>query len=649
MCGIFGIYSAEVPLTRAQMAAILVKGLGLLEYRGYDSAGIGISDAEGNTYICKSEGNVNKLSDKNDEEMKKGPSDGNENGQVIGIAHTRWATHGHPSDVNSHPHTSDDTNTFVVVHNGIITNFKTLKQMLSDKGHKFLSQTDTELIPKLCKTHHIQQAQQSFVEVVLDVIQKLEGTYALLITSSEYPNELIACRKGSPLVIGHNGDGTYNLSSDVSALVNSKDIMFVEDNQLVHFTAAITPKTITVYNTLTKKTIKELKWSPNKVKLESVSKGQFDSFMEKEIFEQPQSLYRTIHDNTFLDAKKRIGFKNNELANYQHAIQKAQNIILIACGTSYHSCVASRLTLSKFTNKNVYVEVAGQFAEVEPLLSNHNIYIFVSQSGETADTLEALRYVQKNSSAVCIGVTNKPESAIARECNCSIDLNAGLEISVASTKAYTSQMTMFLLMAIAIRNECLNNHRHDKDVDDALEYQLAVIRIPDVVKSSLLATNDRIKEVAIELQDFKSMFFIGRGNDYATALEAALKVKEIAYIHAEGLMASELKHGPLAMVDNNVCLIVFATQNNHYMKMVSVIEQLKARKGTLYVVCDDNDATMASILNERYLIRVPNNHQITQHIANIIPMQLLAYHLAVKKGYPVDQPRNLAKSVTVSD
>lgn len=646
MCGIFGIYSAEVPLTRAQMAAILVRGLSLLEYRGYDSAGIGISDEQGNTYICKAEGNVKKLSDKNDEDLKKGPNNGNENGQVIGIAHTRWATHGHPSDVNSHPHTSDDTNTFVVVHNGIITNFKTLKQMLSDLGHKFLSQTDTELIPKLCKMQHSQQPQQTFVETVFDVVKKLEGTYALLITSAEYPNELVACRKGSPLVIGHNGDETYNLSSDVSALVNSKDIMFLEDNQLVHFT---TPKSFTVYNILTNQTVKELKWSPNKVKLESVSRGQFDSFMEKEIFEQPQSLYRTIHDNTFLDTKKRIGFKNNELTNYQHAIQKAQNIILIACGTSYHSCVASRLILSKFINKNVYVEVAGQFAEVEPLLSNHNIYIFVSQSGETADTLEALRYVQKNSSAVCIGVTNKPESAIARECHCSIDLNAGLEISVASTKAYTSQMTMFLLMAIAIRNECLNQHRQDKDADDALEYQLAVIRIPDVVKSSLLATNDRIKEIATELQYFKSMFFIGRGNDYATALEAALKVKEIAYIHAEGLLTSELKHGPLAMVDDNVCLIVFATQNNHYMKMVSVIEQLKARNGTLYVVCDDNDTTMKSILDEKYLIRVPNNHQITQHIANIIPMQLLAYHLAVKKGYSVDQPRNLAKSVTVSD
>jgi len=245
---------------------------------------------------------------------------------------------------------------------------------------------------------------------------------------------------------------------------------------------------------------------------------------------------------------------------------------------------------------------------------------------------------------MCVGITNKPESAIARECHCSIDLNAGLEISVASTKAYTSQMSMFLLIAMAIRNKIST-----EELDDSLENQLAIIRIPDVVKSSLLATNDRIKEITIQMQDFKSMFFIGRGNDYATALEAALKIKEIAYIHAEGLLASELKHGPLAMIDDNVCLVVFATQNKHYMKQVSVIEQLKARKGIMYVVCSDNDDMMSSIIDEKFLIRVPNNHELTHHIANIIPMQLLAYHLAVKKGYSVDQPRNLAKSVTVSD
>ena len=644
MCGIFGTYSAAEPMTRTQIAAILVKGLSLLEYRGYDSAGIGISDKNGETFICKSEGNVKKLSDKVDEAIKY-ESYECQSQMVIGIAHTRWATHGPPSDVNSHPHVSDDTNTFVVVHNGIITNFKQLKHMLQTKGHQFLSQTDTELIPKLCKLEYDQVRTETpkFKDIVMNVIKQLEGTFALLITSKQFPNELIVCRKGSPLVIGRNANGAYGLSSDMSALVNSQDIMFLDDNQLAHFTSS-TPSNITLYNTLTNQIIEEHKWTHNKVELESVSKGQFDSFMEKEIFEQPISLYRTIHDNTYLDARKRIGFKNNELSNYQHAIHKAQNIVLVACGTSYHSCVASRLILSKFTNKNVYVEVAGQFAEVEPLLNNNCIYMFVSQSGETADTLEALRYVQRNSSAVCVGITNKPESAIARECHCSIDLNAGLEISVASTKAYTSQMSMFLLIAMAIRNDISTNV-----MDDMLEYQLAVIRIPDVVKSSLLGTNDRIKDVAIQMQDFKSMFFIGRGNDYATALEAALKVKEIAYIHAEGLMASELKHGPLAMIDDNVCLIVFATQNKHYQKQISVIEQLKARKGKLYIVCNDNDDTMSSIIDEKYLIRVPNNHELTHHIANIIPMQLLAYHLAVKKGYSVDQPRNLAKSVTVSD
>lgn len=641
MCGIFGTYSASVPLTRAQLANILVKGLSLLEYRGYDSAGIGMSDVNGATFICKSEGNVKKLNAKVETTLGNA-EDIDESNQVIGIAHTRWATHGHPSDINSHPHASDATNTFVVVHNGIVTNFKKLKQHLYDNGYEFLSQTDTELIPKLCKMEYEKNISHScsFTEIVMNVVKQLEGTYALLITSSEYPGEMIACRKGSPLVIGHNDNGTFGLSSDASALVNSVNIMFLEDYQLAHFTQ----NTITLYDTSSKKIINDHKWTQNKVQLESVSMGQFESYMEKEVFEQPMSLYRTIHNNMYLDSKKHIGFKNTELFSYHHAIEKAQSIILVACGTSYHSCVASRLILSKMSNKNVYVEVAGQFAEVEPILSNNNVYMFVSQSGETADTLEALRYVQRNSSAMCVGITNKPESAIARECHCSIDLNAGLEISVASTKAYTSQMSMFLLIAMAIRNKIST-----EEMDDSLEDQLAIIRIPDVVKSSLLATNDRIKEITIQMQDFKSMFFIGRGNDYATALEAALKIKEIAYIHAEGLLASELKHGPLAMIDDNVCLVVFATQNKHYMKQVSVIEQLKARKGIMYVVCSDNDDMMSSIIDEKFLIRVPNNHELTHHIANIIPMQLLAYHLAVKKGYSVDQPRNLAKSVTVSD
>jgi glucosamine--fructose-6-phosphate aminotransferase (isomerizing) len=485
--------------------------------------------------------------------------------------------------------------------------------------------------------------QRQFVQIVMNVVKQLEGTFALLFTSRHYPNEIIACRKGSPLIVGKDDKDTYTFSSDTSALVSSKSVCVLKDNELMH----IGNSKVGVMNMLTRGTVTDkIDWTTNKVTLSDVDKGNFDSFMEKEIFEQPSSLYKTIHNNTFLDSKNHVGFKIPPLSHHKNAFCKANNVILIACGTSYHSCVASRLILSKVINKDVYVEVAGQFSEVRPKLSNNNVYIFVSQSGETADTLDALRYVLSYSSALCVGITNKPESAIARECHCSIDLKAGLEISVASTKAYTSQMTMFLIMALAIKNELYDGKAHT----DILDMQMATIRIPDVVKGALLGTNYRMKALADEIKDFRSIFFIGRGNDYATALEAALKVKEIAYVHSEGLMASELKHGPLAMIDDNVCLFVFATRNQFYGKMVSVIEQLNARNGKLYVICNDDDEKMSSIIPDKSrLIRVPSNHEITQHIINIIPMQLLAFHLATSKGFKVDQPRNLAKSVTVSD
>lgn len=640
MCGIFGLYSSSNPMTLRQIAEMLLNGLTILEYRGYDSAGVGIVNQYGDAMICKSKGAVKALKDKVKNNFEAHDDDTAD--KVIGVAHTRWATHGPPSDENSHPHTCNTDNMFVVVHNGIITNNKTLRESLTQKGYTFASQTDTEVIPKLCADIYLRHNSPDFKTVVESLVSQLEGTYALLITSKMYPNEIIACRRGSPLLVGKDDQGLYTFASDASALVSSTKVFVLEDNDILH----ITKYACTLYNSATGQIAHALKWTDNKVQLSDVDVGTYKSYMEKEVFEQPLSLYNTISFNTFLDHKQHMGFKIDSLHQHFHRIENAKSIVLLACGTSYHSCVASRFIISKYCQKDVYVEMAGQFAEVETRVSPNSVYIFVSQSGETADALESLRYIKRNSSALCIGITNKPESAIARECDCSIDLNAGIEISVASTKAYTSQLTMFVIFAICLHTEVSAPY----DNHELHELQMSTIRIPESVKNALMMSNDVVKRVAEEVKDFRSMLFIGRGSDYATALESALKVKEISYIHSEGILASELKHGPLAMIDDNVCLFVFATQNQFYMKMISVIEQLKARKGKLYVICNEDDNQIAGIVkDDSKLIRVPQTHDTVQHIINIIPMQLLAYYLATAKSYNVDKPRNLAKSVTVSD
>lgn len=638
MCGIFGIFSSGSSLSRQQIATILLKGLSMLEYRGYDSAGIGLVDTQGRVFICKSEGNVAKLQKKVNKEFIMYDDNDVEN-YSMGIAHTRWATHGPPSDINSHPHTSGNDASFMVVHNGIIANNKTLRKQLGEKGYKFLSQTDTEVVPVLCEAEYKKEkpARRSFVQLVIDMTKQLEGTYALLITSKYYENEIIACRQGSPLIVGIDDDNKFTFSSDTNAMTSSKFLYVLKDNELLF----VGQHGYMLMNIKTGCLIQNIPWVENHVKLDEVEKGSYGSYMEKEIFEQPSSLTNTISKHTgsvmYDCGKNRKTLYIEALTPYINQVRNARSFVLIACGTSFHSCIASRLLLANMLDKDVHVECAGQFAEVNPRLHNDNVYMFVSQSGETADTLEALRYVMKNSRALTIGITNKPDSAIAREAHCSIELNAGTEISVASTKAYSSQLTMFVMMALCLKEK-------------TKETQAVALQIPDFVKHSLTVSRYRIQEIANEVKNFRSMLFIGRGNDYATCLEAALKVKEIAYIHSEGVLASELKHGPLAMIDNRVCMFVFATKNEYYQKMVSVVEQLKARDATLYVVCDQDDENMSNIVNdERYLIRVPSAPVILQHIVNIIPMQLLAYYLAILKGHSVDQPRNLAKSVTVAD
>lgn len=638
MCGIFGLYSWPSCMSRAQVAKILLEGLSLLEYRGYDSAGISMSTANGDSFLFKSQGNVKKLDEKVSQNI-----DACNWSHIFntGIAHTRWATHGPPSDTNSHPHVSDEDLMFQVVHNGIIANNKELRAMLESQGFTFYSQTDTEVIPKLFKFEHNKCKDISFVELTSKVVQQLEGSFALLVVSKKYPNQYMACCKGSPLLIG-KGVGGLSFSSDICALVDSTHVAIMHDKTMFHANG----HSQMYYDFQGHVRDSEI-WVLNTTKSEDVRKGKYDTYMQKEIFEQPSSLSNTIKD--YYNAEPSYHYANKLINKHVDAcdvnkMAEATDIVLVGCGTSFHSCLANRTILSELLKKSVYVEVAGEFEVSGHNISPHTLYIFVSQSGETADTLEAMRYVRRTcNSAVCVAITNKPKSTIAREATYSIDLNAGMEISVASTKAYTSQLLMLIVFGLYVKRQAFGLDKND------ISNYMALAQIPQHVAHTLATLDEHMLSIAHDVKKFQSILFIGRGSDYATAHEAALKVKEISYIHSEGILASELKHGPLAMIDDNVCLIVFVNRNQHYGKMVSVVEQLLARKSKIYVVCDDDDTHISKIVDEARLIRVPKQQPITQHIINIIPMQLLAYHLAVLRGNQVDQPRNLAKSVTVSD
>lgn len=611
MCGIFGI-SLSTPLEIRDVVEYLTTGLKLLAYRGYDSAGLSLQTTSGESIICKSEGHVETLCQKTNgiyssvrEDVKC----------VLGIAHTRWATHGRPSDTNSHPHVSDKDMTFTVVHNGIITNYQELKDIITSSGESFESDTDTEVIPKLLLLHRKANPDLTFPQLVDKVVRTLQGSFALLIQSSLFPQELVACRQSSPLIVGLRDD-TVVFSSDMSALVECQKVCVMKDGYQLHVARG------------TISTTSPLLWEENKVSLEDVQKGHHCSFMHKEIFEQPLSLRKTIF---FTEGEVREFFTSKELIQ---KIERADAIVLIGCGTSYHSCLASKYLLQRGLDKLVLAESAASFAESEPKVFPTFVYFFVSQSGETADTLDALRYVRNRCpSATCVGVTNKQESSIARDVDYSICLHAGVEISVASTKAYTSQLTV-LLMLLGISG---------RDIYQSIQ------KVPFLVQETLLKTCDKTHRLAADLLKFNSLLFVGRGADYATCLEAALKVKEISYIHSEGILAGELKHGPLAMIDKGVGVVVFVVKNSFYQKMVSVVEQLKSRQAEIFAVCSEGDETLCRLLPEENLLYVPHTEERLQHIINVIPMQLLAFHLAKLKGNSVDQPRNLAKSVTVSD
>ncbi|QPG76862.1 glutamine--fructose-6-phosphate transaminase (isomerizing) [Brettanomyces nanus] len=691
MCGIFGYANYNVDRSRGQIIDTLVEGLTKLEYRGYDSAGIGIdgeNDFDENSPVreialYRQVGKVSKLKE---EIINHHPDISEMFHNHVGIAHTRWATHGGVTQANCHPQPSDDNNEFIVVHNGIITNYRELKTFLKGEGFTFRSDTDTEVIAKLFKYYYDKDQDLEFYQLAKEVLYQLQGSYGLLIKSVRYPNEMIATRKGSPLLIGvkteqklkvdfvdvefinddvkdsssngairtHPPKNTmairksesrailpdfskpieFFVSSDASAVVeHTKKVLFLEDDDIAH----IDNGELHIHrarrsaSTSTTRPVHTLE-----MQLAEIMKGGFDHFMLKEIFEQPDSTFNTM--------RGRINFNKKTVTlggvkDYLITIRHSRRYLMVACGTSYHSCMAVRPLFEELTGIPVTVELASDFLDRAPPVFRDDTCLFVSQSGETADSMQALRYC-KSAGALNLGIVNTVGSSISRETDCGVHINAGPEIGVASTKAYTSQFIALVMLALQISSNVIDNRARAEEIINGLK------DIPAMI-GKVLSKKAHIKEICHEyLTGKESMLVIGRGYQYASALEGALKIKEISYIHAEGVQAGELKHGVLALVDENMPIIAFATRDSLSPKVNSAIQQVTARDGRPVIICSEGEK-MIDKSKTSAIIEVPTTVDCLQGLVNIIPLQMMGYYLSVEAGNNPDRPRNLAKSVTV--
>uniref|UniRef100_A0A665VCY0 glutamine--fructose-6-phosphate transaminase (isomerizing) n=1 Tax=Echeneis naucrates TaxID=173247 RepID=A0A665VCY0_ECHNA len=661
---IFAYLNYRVPRTRKEIFETLVRGLQRLEYRGYDSAGIAVdgpnkttSDINGNT-ICliKKKGKVKAL----DEELyRKDTLDlDTQLCTHFGLAHTRWATHGEPSALNSHPHRSDKNNEFVVIHNGIITNYKELKEYLITKGYEFESETDTEVIPKLIKYVYDNRENDriTFSTLVERVVQQLEGAFALVFKSRHFPGEAVSTRlvytqphirtQGLNKKNSHNRpdcsnsiqsveDGSaveYYFASDASAIIeHTNKVLYLEDDDI----AVVRQGKLSIHR---------LNWQAGEdpvraiqtlqMELQQIMKGNFDAFMQKEIFEQPESVVNTM--------RGRICFDNNKvvlggLKDHLKEIKRCRRLIMIGCGTSFHAAVATRQILEELTELPVMVELASDFLDRSTPVFRDDVCFFISQSGETADTLMALRYC-KDHGALTVGITNTVGSSICRETDCGVHINAGPEIGVASTKAYTSQFVALIMFSLMMSEDKLSLQKRRLEIISAFKV------LPDLIKK-VLSLDEKIKSIANELYQQRSLLVMGRGFNYATCLEGALKIKEITYMHSEGILAGELKHGPLALIDKNMPVIMIIMRDGCYTKCHNALQQVTARSGRPIILCCQDDPEMSK--NAYRTIELPQTVDCLQGILSVIPLQLLSFHLAVLRGYDVDCPRNLAKSVTV--
>lgn len=753
MCGIFAYLNCGVPKTKKEIVEKLLVGLKRLEYRGYDSAGFAMDDndfeeegGEGKrkkkVVVCREVGKIANLEalarrelfgedddDVKNKATKSNSSNGKKSSSIkpldfcASIAHTRWATHGPPNKINTHPHTSDSVeNEFVVVHNGIITNHAPLRAMLERRGMKFETDTDTEVIPKLCKflSDKFEESGEkdvTFRQLAMEVTRQLQGAYALVFKSTKYPGELVAAKRGSPLLMGISDDSgevsciidgslsdggdedkkaggnkkrksmaggaivvdpvtksssstdartnnpkvEFYFASDASAMVeHTKRVLVLEDDDVCHchngtykiykvekqkhphpgYTSGHDSPEYGLYKPVVLSKEVERTIETLEMEVESIMKGEFDHFMQKEIFEQPEAISSTMRGRLVLDvlgAAERVMLGG--MSQFAATIRRSRRIILCGCGTSYNSAIAIRQLFEELTELPVTLELASDVLDRRCPFFRDDTCIFISQSGETADTLKALEYA-KAKGALCVGIVNTVGSAISRATDCGVHINAGAEIGVASTKAYTCQIVAMVLVALSLSEDSRSKHTRRDDIMQGL------LKLPGCVKECL-KMDGKLLELAQELKDEHSLLIFGRGFNYATALEGALKVKEVALVHSEGILAGEMKHGPLALVDKHMPIIVVCTNDGSYEKQQSVVQQLKARDGRLILIVSEDDTEMEKTAPDAVILRVPKVEDCLQAVVNIVPLQLLSYHLTVLRGHNCDQPRNLAKSVTV--
>ena len=607
MCGIVG-YIGDRGATQ-----LLLDGLKRLEYRGYDSAGVAVLNGHG-VETRKAAGKIARL----EAALASSPIDGH-----MGIAHTRWATHGAPNECNAHPHT-DCKNNIAVVHNGIIENSTALKAHLVSRGHKFVSETDTEVL-----AHLIEEAfDGSLEDAVIEALWQVEGTYGIAVVSGEDPDKIVAARKGSPLLIGL-GDGEYYVASDASAILqHTREVVYLDDGDL----AVLTRDGYRVIDLRAReldKSVHKIEWD-----LQQIERGGFAHFMLKEIFEQPETIENCMRGR-LLDEEGTA--KLGGLNMTDEELLKYDNIIITACGTSWHSALIGEHMLEEQTRIPVEVEYASEFRYRNPIVNDRTLCIVISQSGETADTLAAMREA-KNRGARIYGIVNVVGSTIARESGSGIYVHAGPEIGVASTKAFTSQVVALALLTLKI------GRLKGLSVVKGKEIVQALHALPGQVKSIL----DRAAEIEALAEEFKraqNFLYLGRGYNFPTALEGALKLKEISYIHAEGYPAAEMKHGPIALIDEMMPLVFIAPHDSVFDKVVSNVQEVKARKGRVIAITSRDEPALEGKVD--YEFRIPETIDMLAPVLSCIPLQLLAYYIAVKRGSNVDQPRNLAKSVTV--
>ena len=614
MCGIVGYIG-----TKREAYPILIKGLKRLEYRGYDSAGVALINTDGSLNVYKTKGKV--------ADLEAFCADKNITG-TVGIAHTRWATHGEPSSVNAHPHYSQSKN-LAIIHNGIIENYAEIKHRLVEKGIKFRSETDTEVLVQLID--YIQTRKNlSLLEAVQLALHQVIGAYAVALLDRRNPDTIIAARKQSPLVVGI-GDGEFFLGSDASPIIEYTDkVVYLDDGNIAVMKLG---QELKVVNILNEKLSPEIHTVD--INLGQIEKGGYPHFMLKEIFEQPECLTNCMRGRINVDHDR---VTLSALIDYRSRLLSAKRIIIVACGTSWHAGLIGKQLIESFCRIPVEVEYASEFRYGNPVVGSGDVVVAISQSGETADTLAAVE-LAKAKGAFIYGVCNAIGSSIPRATDTGTYIHVGPEIGVASTKAFTGQVTVLTMFALA-----LENAKGTVGHDEYVKTVKGLAEIPAMMKE-VLKVNDKIADMARTFTYARNFLYLGRGYSYPVALEGALKLKEISYIHAEGYPAAEMKHGPLALIDSDMPVVVIATHNGMYEKVRSNIQEIKARQGRVIALVSKGDTTVSKIADA--VIELPDTMDCLEPLVATIPLQLLAYHVAVCKGKNVDQPRNLAKSVTV--